>query len=384
MAPTERETAWRAWLDKVDAVRGLLTAHAAAAEAAGRLAEPVVRALADAGFFTLKLPRDLGGVEADPLLQQQVFEALSYIHPAAGWVVAIANANVALTAPYLSDAGIALVYAGGAAPMLASSVHPAGTATPVPGGYRLSGRWRFASGIHHARWVLAGATVDGGEADQPARVVFLVLPVTDVQVHDSWNVVGLRATGSCDFSIDGRFVPDDLAFCRDAVAPRPRRGGPLYRLGVPGIVTPEHIGFALGVAQRALEELLAMAGARGRFRPQALAERPVVHRFVGVADLRLRAARALAHALADDVAQRLRDEAPVDARFQSRSRAVVTYATDIAVEIVTQAFRYGGAGALFQPNVLELLLRDVNAAAQHLVAADANYEAYGGEIIAAT
>src|SRR5690606_34228882 len=159
MHSAEREASRRAWLDKVALVRETLVTHAEAAEREGRLATPVVDALHAAGFFNLKLPAELGGAEADPVLQLQVYEALSAIHPSAAWCAAIGAANAALTAPYLADAGAERLYGGGRTPLLASSVFPAGTATPVVGGYRVSGRWRFASGIHHADWVVAGATL---------------------------------------------------------------------------------------------------------------------------------------------------------------------------------------------------------------------------------
>jgi len=388
MPSTEREAKRRAWLDKVAGVRETLTTHAALAESQGRLATPAVNALRDAGFFNLKLPAELGGAEADPVLQVHVYEALSYVHPSAAWCAAIGAANAALTAPYLSDAGAERLYGRGETPLLASSIYPAGTAMPVAGGYRLSGRWRFASGLHHAEWVTAGATVTregraghvrGGAAPETIQVV---LPAEAIRIHENWDVMGLQGTGSCDFSVDDRFVPEALAFTRDPLAPQPRRGGPLYRFGVPGIVTQEHTGFALGVARRALDELVTMAtGSRGRFRPSALAERAVVHRFVGTSDLKLRAARALALAHGEEIWQRLCDGEPVGPSHQAQCRALVTYTTDLAVEIATQAFRYGGAGALFRPNILELLLRDMNAAAQHIVAADVNYEIHGRELM---
>lgn len=388
MHSAEREASRRAWLDKVALVRETLVTHADAAEREGRLATPVVDALHAAGFFNLKLPAELGGAEADPVLQLQVYEALSAIHPSAAWCAAIGAANAALTAPYLADAGAERLYGGGRTPLLASSVFPAGTATPVVGGYRVSGRWRFASGIHHADWVVAGATLtrQGTAGRMPdgtaSETIYVVLPADEVHVHENWDVIGLRGTGSCDFAVDDRFVPECLAFTRDPLSPQPRRGGPLFRFGAPGIVTQEHVGFALGVAHRALDELITMAtSSRGRFRTSTLAERQVVHRFVGVSRLKLDAARALAHTRSEEIWQRLCQGEPVGSAQQALCRALVTYTTDLALEIVTQAFRYGGAGALFQPNVFERLLRDTNAAAQHIVATDLNYEIYGREFM---
>jgi indole-3-acetate monooxygenase len=133
-----------------------------------------------------------------------------------------------------------------------------------------------------------------------------------------------------------------------------------------------------GTARRALDELTITATTtRGHLRPSALAEREVVHRFLGIADLKLRATRALALELFEEIQQTLARGELVGPVLQTRSRAAGTYATDLAVEIAPQAFRYGGAGALFQPNILEVLLRDSNAAAQHFFASDSAYEDYG-------
>ncbi|MCB0187086.1 MAG: hypothetical protein KDE31_22620, partial [Caldilineaceae bacterium] len=107
----------------------------------------------------LKVPKELGGAEADPMLQMAVIEALSYIHPATGWCAMIGNGSNGLAAGYLPDAGIAQIFAHGQVPIMASSFFPAATAKVQEGGYLINGRWRFGSGIRHTDWVLAGAIV---------------------------------------------------------------------------------------------------------------------------------------------------------------------------------------------------------------------------------
>ena len=116
---------------------------------------------------------------------------------------------------------------------------------------------------------------------------------------------------------------------------------------------------------------------RGQYRPNPLSERQVVQRLVGEFDLKLSAARALAFACYEEIWDRLCTDANIEPGHQLQSRAIATHVTELAVEIATQAFRYGGGGALFQPNILELLLRDSNAAAQHIMVTDAAYEEYG-------
>ncbi|NJN84909.1 MAG: hypothetical protein HC802_23225 [Caldilineaceae bacterium] len=297
MSTPEREVVRAAWMEKVASVRDVLIEHAEESEANGTLAQPAVDALRDAGFFMLKMPAALGGAEADPMLQIEVIEALSYIDAASGWCAMIAAGSGSGMSAFLPEAGAELVYGRGA-PITAGSFFPAGRAVPVTGGYRVSGRYRFASGIRHSDWISCSAVVvrhDGQmDADNSsAEVVNIVVPTSEVEIHDNWHVVGLRGTGSCDFSIDDLFVPTELTFAPPGTTPKPNRGGPLFHLTIPASVATEHIGFAAGVARRALDELTIMATTqRGRYRPSALSERQVVHRKIGEFDLRLRAARA--------------------------------------------------------------------------------------------
>ena len=118
-----------------------------------------VRALADSGLFALKVPESLGGAEADPVTQLAVLEALTQIDASAGWCLMVATTAVGLPAGFLPDEAIEKILAGGRVPPAAVAILPTGTATPVDGGYRLTGRWPFASGVRHAEWLTAGAMV---------------------------------------------------------------------------------------------------------------------------------------------------------------------------------------------------------------------------------
>ncbi|HRW11475.1 MAG TPA: acyl-CoA dehydrogenase family protein, partial [Caldilineaceae bacterium] len=313
------------WLNRVAGLRDTILTHADATETNGTLAQPVVDALRDADLFTLKVPKELGGAEADPMIQMAVIEALSYIHPATGWCAMIGNGSNGLAAGYLPDAGIEQIFAHGQIPIMASSFFPASTAKIQEGGYLINGRWRFGSGIRHTQWILAGAVVvrEGGEgatpADGPPEVIQVAFPTAAATIHDNWQVMGLKGTGSCDFSLHDHFVPTALTYQQNGVV-APQRGGPLYRLAIPAFLALEHIGFALGVARRALDELVTTATTkRGQYRKNALSERAVVHRFVGEYDLKLRAARALAFNLYEEIWDRLCNDQPITPNDQLQS-----------------------------------------------------------------
>lgn len=374
--PTEREAKRQALLAAVESVRDTVVAGADAAEAQATLPLTTVQALDAAGLFALKLPAALGGAEADLVTQLEVLEAVSYLDTSAGWCLLIGASAVAGLGAFLAEDAVAQVFGDPQVPRAAGTFLPGGQAIPVHGGYQVSGRWAFASGIRHAQWVSATARVAPTDRTAPA-LRRLVMPVSAVQIHDNWQVMGLQGTGSCDFSVSDLFVPEDFSW--EVPQARPQRGGPLYRLGMPAFVANEHVAFALGVGRRALATLLdlAQSAQRGYGQQSALATRPAVQRFLGESDLRLRAVRTLA---LESYAQAWATVCAGDAlspRLQAELRGVATWATDVAVEVTTQAFRYSGGRALYTTSVLQRCLRDINAAAQHLMVSEAAYENYG-------
>jgi alkylation response protein AidB-like acyl-CoA dehydrogenase len=148
--PTGREEKRTALLAAVESVRETVVAGADAAEAQATLPQATVQALDDAGLFALKLPAVLGGAEADLVTQLEVLEALSYIDASAGWCTLIGAAAIAGPGAFLMEEAIAQIFAHGHVPRAAGTFMPSGHAVPVDGGYRVSGRWAFASGIRHA------------------------------------------------------------------------------------------------------------------------------------------------------------------------------------------------------------------------------------------
>ena len=206
----------------------------------------------------------------------------------------------------------------------------------------------------------------------------MVFPTASAEIHDNWQVAGLKGTGSCDFSVDGLFVPEAFSW-EQRVDPQ-QRGGPLYRIELPGFVANEHAGFAIGVGRRALDAIAAHESDKQRGytdKRVSLAARPAVQRLIGEGHLRLRAARTLATELNDLAWETVSAGEKVPTLLQGELRAVATHCTDVALEVVTKAFRHVGGGAIYQPNILQQCLRDMNAAAQHLMVSDIAYENLG-------
>ena len=382
--PIDRTEKRRVLMDAVASVRATLEAGGPEAELTATLPLASVNALYDSGLLRLKLPQALGGAEADLVTQLDVREAVTRIDASAGWCLMIGAASLGGLGAFPPDEAIDEIFVDGNPPRVAGVFAPFGTAVPVDGGYRLNGRWPFGSGVRHSQWLSAGARVvtESGtpgatdEAGHPSQIRF-AMRTADVKIHDNWQVMGLRGTGSCDFSVEDLFVPRRFAW--DVSSTEPRRGGPLYRLGRPGFVTNEHSAFALGVGRHALDAVteVAVSKSRGYNSTNLLARRPALQRALGECDLRLRAARALNVEILEEAWQSVCQGQTPDPPLQAQMRSCATYTTEVAADVVSQAFRYGGGSALFLSSVLQQCLRDINAAAQHQMVSDVAYENHG-------
>ena len=275
-------------LAAVERVADVLASAAGEAQTGGTLPERAWRALHDSGLFRLKAPRELGGLEADPVTQIEAFERTAYIDSSAGWTLFVGAGTLAVISGWLADAALPDFMIDGRLPRVTAGLVPSGKATRADGGYRLTGRWQFGSGCEHAEYFSGNAFIAG---EDPPVVLGFAFPRSAVTIHGNWQVGGLKGTGSSDFSVTDLFVPDRRVY--NGFGPAVR-GGPLFRIGLPGLVSNEHAAFALGVARRALDEVTALAKSksRGYVAPQGIAARGVFQYELGKNDMVLRAARA--------------------------------------------------------------------------------------------
>jgi alkylation response protein AidB-like acyl-CoA dehydrogenase len=379
--PQDRLAKRKMLLEGVERIAETLRASGGKSEELGTLAPEAVQALREAGMFRLKLPAVAGGAEADPVTEMLVLEGLAYNDFASGWCTMVGATGIASLGAFLPQAGFERVFRNGHIPTAAITFFPAGRAVREGDGYRVNGRWRFNSGIRHAEWVVAGTVVEGSEAENNGHpiVMFSTLPQPDATLYDNWSgVVGLRGTGSGDFSVDNYYLPKEMTFVWDLLQPKPLRGGASYLFPPFSFVAKEHGSVAIGAARRALDELIKLATTtRGQFRASRLDERQVVHRFIGEADLKLRSARALLHQRYEELYEAAGAGRIPDAAAIADVRAAALYATDIAIDVATKVFHFAGNTGLHHPHVIGRLLRDLNAAGLHQVMSDTAYENHG-------
>ncbi|MSQ69460.1 MAG: hypothetical protein EXR83_14955 [Gammaproteobacteria bacterium] len=365
----------RALFDGIAAVAPVLLAQSAIDEQQGTLSPESLAALIASGALRMKLPAVLGGFEADLVTQMEVLEKLATLNASVAWCAMVGATSLALPGAFLPAAGVAQMFAHGVIPCGAIVVTPSGEATPVSGGYRLSGRWSFASGVRHAQWVVALARVPSAGVAAPAIHV-LVVPQARCEIIDNWQVSGLQGTGSCDIVIHDAWVPLEMSW---QVGAAPHRGGALYGIGLPAFVAYEHAGFALGIARRVLDGVTDILRTKLRgYAPggSPMATRGAVQRALGHAEMRLRAARALAVEVNEEVWAAASGGGPSLA-LQCLARSAAVYATEVATEVVAEAFRYAGASAIYRPHYLQGCLRDLAVAAQHYMVSDTAYENLG-------
>jgi alkylation response protein AidB-like acyl-CoA dehydrogenase len=363
-------------LAEIQSIAPVVAEHAAASEALGRLDEPTMAALRSTRLLGFYAPRELGGVEADPVTVLIVLEALARIDASTSWTVGILAGTSGIAGAYLPSATARRLFADGV-PLMAGTVLPKGTAEPVPGGYRVKGRWPYGSGIYHAEWVSAGALVPGQPGPAGARLV--LLPRNQVVIHDNWQVAGLRGSGSSDYSIEDRFVPEEMTLpLIDVFMGKAVTGGAALRLGLPAWVAPFHIGMALGIGRRALDEIYTQALEKGRgFPPSPLPTQPHVQFALGKAEIELAAARAYGIQLMSDLYEEAQaGHVPSPAR-QAEARAASTYVTEVAQRVTTAAFQAAGGTALFDTIPLQRCFRDIAAAGQHFIVSQSAYRAVG-------
>src|SRR3569833_2573075 len=333
-------------------------------ERARTLPADLVTRFREKGLFSMALPAALGGLECEARTIIDVVERMSWADASAGWTLLIGQGSALFA--WLEPSVAKELLSREPAPVVAGSMAPLGRGVPTgPDGYALTGRWPFNSGCPHADWIVAAFTVPPrAEGAAPDRR-FAFLPAAQARIVDTWDVAGLRGTGSHDIEVDEVRVPRERTI--DPFGEPPRRGGPRCpaRGGGRG---RGGAGGPRGGARRALDALHSVAHSKRR-QPGAgpIAEEPEMQKLVLTGETRLRAARALVLEAVGEVTAAMRTTGAAEPAARARLMASVQHAMTVAVEVVTGAFHAGGASALYEHPPLQRCFRDIRAARQHVL-----------------
>jgi alkylation response protein AidB-like acyl-CoA dehydrogenase len=341
-------------------------------------------AITRAGIYQMYLPRSVGGPETAPLTAFRVVEALSRVDGSVGWCAMIATAISMSVGRLPAEVGREL--AGSPADYRgAGSARAGGRAWAVPGGYRVKGRWNFASGIQNARWLYCTCVMM--ESDTPVvtaagtpalRAVWV--PRESVTIVDTWSVMGMRGTGSQDFVVDDVVVPERRSCLSDAA---PVETGPLYnrRAWYVHLWTPS-AGNALGIARGAIDSLAEIAATEAStMSTNLLRDRSLVQVRIGEAEAIVAAARAYVF----DAVGRLwgalcAGDTPSDAMI-AQGRLALVHAMHESVRAVDKVFHAAGTNAIYTRLPLERAFRDVHVAVQHAAALPGYFESAGKALL---
>jgi alkylation response protein AidB-like acyl-CoA dehydrogenase len=380
---TDLRTPDPAVLEQARKLAPFIEAEAEACERQGTMPVPVVDALRDSGLFSIMVPRALGGSEVSAVTALAVFEELTAADASIGWSH-MANVSTSAFSAYLGDDATDAMFSDSPA-IMAGQFSPKGPAVAVDGGYQVQGRYQFGSGSGHADWVGGGTVEMDGQTPKmidgrPIIRAFFV-PRSEVEFLGGWDVMGLIGTGSFDYAISERVVPAGFTF--EITNPHQQRGGSLYGLGVMGMTSIGHSGFALGVGRRAVEEVLTLAGRKQRMgHPTNVAG---IERFqygLGAATAKLKSVRALLFESFSAAQQQLDAEGTLGEELRLGIRQATTHAAHVSAEVVDFAYHWSGADGI-RPGALQRLYRDTHASTQHIFVDDNTFREYGHYLLKA-
>ena len=343
----------------------------------------IIEKIRDAELLRTTRPKEFGGFEYDPVVALEIALVISAACASTGWTVNGALSNGISFGHFPVEAQREL-WGDGADPWSCACFAPTGTAVPAEGGYLLSGKWSFASGIDHSSWIKLGALIVRPGAASSDDGAFFMLPTGDIEVEDNWFVCGLSGTGSKNVVAREAFVPSHrvllFADTRSGETPGGRHHkNPLYRLPLLLLGASMLASTAIGGAKGALDAYLEMTG--GRKTRGALAGGGLAMSGFATVQLRLAEAAAAVEAaeliLLSDMREalaKLRAGEEITVADRIRARRNQAYATKLALQAVEALNASTGGAGLLLCNPIQRAWRDVNAVARHV---SLNWDAVG-------
>jgi alkylation response protein AidB-like acyl-CoA dehydrogenase len=373
----------RTTTDPVSRARALGPRIAAAGdeiERTRRIPEPLLTELFESRLFRLFLPRSLGGDEVEPGVYLGAVEEVSRNDASVGWNMFVSNSS-ALIAPFIAPEAARAVFSNPRT-VVAWGPPNACELTAVPGGYRVTGRWEFASGCRQANWMGAHAHVrepDGSLRKNRygrATVRTALFPVAEATILDTWNTIGLRGTGSDSYTVEDVFVPEAFSGTREDPSLR-RETGPLYAFTMQGLYAVGVAGVALGTAQAMLDAFIDLAQRKTPRGLGRLADSAMVRADTAKAEARLGSARAYLKEILADIYASADDVAPIGIRDRARVRLGCANAIHGAIEVADWVYKAAGVDAIFPGSPFERRFRDIHTLSQQIQSRSSHFEAVG-------
>jgi alkylation response protein AidB-like acyl-CoA dehydrogenase len=357
---------------RIGRLRHVVDAHRQEMDRIRRLPTEVFDAVAEAGLLKLWLPRELGGWQLSPADFMEVVEAAASLDGSVGWIVGNGG-GMSRAGGYLDEA-VARALFGSVAAFVVATNGAVGEAVPTDGGFRVRGRWPFASGIHHASTVAAACRVTSG--DQQGAVLLCYAPARHAEIIDNWHVSGLRGSGSCDYELADVFVPREHT--HDMLAPVAHHPGIVYRWPAVSAFAATVSVVPLGIARAALDTFEADLAARARAGTTAsLRDRELIQSEVGRAETLHAAARAYLRSAMQTLGEALEQDGDALVRARAMYRTACSHAAESAIRIAEIVSAAAGAVSIWEAHPIERQVRDIQAAAKHVAMSPNNYVVAG-------
>src|SRR4030088_549132 len=373
-------------IERAQALAPLIAGEADEIERTRRLTEPVVSALIENGLYRVLLPQSVGGAEAPPEIFMQMLEEVAKTDASTAWCLGQCTV-CAMTAASLDPEPAREIFGPPDSILAWGAI--AHEVQVVPGGYRATARWDFASGSRQAKWLRAHVRIveaDGTPRLKPGgapEVRTILFPGSSATVYDVWDVIGLNGTGTDSYSVDNLFIPEKFAALRDDPTAL-REKGPLYRLTTHTMFGLGFAAISLGVARATLDAAIELARGKASVGLKAMRENSAVQGLIGRTEGNLRAARAYLYAAAGEAWRDLTETGKLTEDHRAALRLASTWTIHQSASVVDGAYHMAGATAVFRANKFERRVRDMHAIEQQIQARDTHYEDVGKAILTAS
>jgi alkylation response protein AidB-like acyl-CoA dehydrogenase len=351
-------------------------------ETGRRIPAALVERLRHARMFQLCVPEVYGGLELHPVDLVRVIEEFSRADGSVGWCVCVSSV-CGLMAGALPERAAREIF--GPRDIVVGAVNPMGKAVAVEGGYRVTGRWAYGSGIDFSSWVVGNCIVHDGEtprrkASGAPDMRFVVFPRREVEVIDTWRVGGLRGTGSHDFRVDDVFAPE--AHATPAFAPSGLMRETLYQTPLISLFVVVLAAVTLGIARAAIDAGVELASAKTPMGSTALLrDKPIAQFQIARAEALVRAARAVVFDAIREQWDEVSSGRPSSLEKRTGIRLACTYAGEACAEAVDLVHKTAGGSAILESGRIDRCFRDIHAATQHIGLTTNNYELAGRALL---
>jgi alkylation response protein AidB-like acyl-CoA dehydrogenase len=364
------------------AIAPLLRDEAPKIEALGQLTPPVVDALHTRGLYRTLLPHQLNGSGVGIENFVKIMEVLAGADASTAWCVGQAS-GCSMVAGYVEPAVARVIWGDDPRGVLAWGFQVEGRAKPVPGGFLVSGKWAFGSGGHHGSWMGGhchvelpdGSLLTGSDGKPVERT--MLFRQDQLTWYSTWDVVGLRGTGSDTYTVTDLFVPEAYTVRRD-VAEERRIDSPFYQFSTTSAYSCGFAGVSMGIARSMLDALKDLARMKQPSNTaRVLRDSPVMHHLVAENEAVLRSARAFLLEAIRDGENCIRRNGALDLESKVMMRLASTTAIQRAKQVAEFAYHEAGATAIFASNAFERKMRDIHASTQQVQGRTAHIENCG-------